>query len=866
MLWKKKLKHNPSVIKQKDKWILKLKEGSIKKLFGRNHIFLKDLYRFKIKRLLPEKRMRDKILTILFKNRSVKKEKLEEKLKISRQALNNYLRPLLRNQIIKVIRNHVELNINIRLKDLSREVEAISHKDYQKIYPLKNSYFTKVPEFLDEDLAKLLGLIISDGNLSLEGYRVNLSGETSEIGQKIFNKKFGKNFALTCDKVSKVNRLDIYSKSFSYFLNAYFDINLGKKSHIIKVPEQIYNSPESVKAAFLAGLFEGDGGVDTSIMFHTVSKELALGISRLLTSLGIPSKIKNWNVYTIKVSGGSDSHDMFVKYLSPYLELERKKDSLLGLLNKQKRISTLVYPIKSSLKRVRDNYNIRLHDSRYRYLSPNINYRINSNILGYFIKKLGHIENKFVQEVRSIYNSEVVPVRVSKVKKVKGGTMYDLTTEHSNFLAGNIPIIVHNTCMDGLKSRGKVVVIAATNRPNSLDPALRRPGRFDREISIGVPNKKARLNILKIHTRNMPLEKDVKLQQLADITHGFVGADLAALCKEAAMSVIRKIIPKINLEENQPIPNEVLESLIISQNDFKEALKVVRPSALREVFVEKPNVKWEQVGGMEDLKEELKEAIEWPLKNPKVFTKMGIRPTKGILLFGPPGTGKTLTVKAIATESEANFISIKGAEIMDKYVGEAEKAIKRIFQRARQTAPTIIFFDEIDAIAPRRGTDFGTKVTERVVNSLLTEMDGLETLSDVIVVASTNRPDLLDPALIRPGRFDKIIATNVPGKKSRLEIFKVHTKNMPLANDIDIEKLAEKTDGYVGADIEAVCREAAMIALREDMEAKEINLKHFEKALEKIKPSLDEKDIKIFKELEETMKKAQSIEVPNYMR
>ena len=422
------------------------------------------------------------------------------------------------------------------------------------------------------------------------------------------------------------------------------------------------------------------------------------------------------------------------------------------------------------------------------------------------------------------------------------------------------------TCLDGLKSRGKVVVIGATNRINSLDPALRRPGRFDREIQIGVPNKKARLNILKIHTRNMPLTKDVKLAQLAEISHGFVGADLAALCKEAAMSVIRNIIPKLNLEENQPIPNEVLDNLIITQNDFKEALKVVRPSALREVLIEKPNIKWEQVGGMDDIKTELKEAIEWPLKNPKIFSKMGIRPTKGILLFGPPGTGKTLMVKAIATESEANFISVKGAEIMDKFVGEAEKAVKRIFQKARQAAPTIIFFDEIDAIAPRRGTDFGSKVTERVVNSLLTEMDGLEELSDVIVVASTNRPDLLDPALIRPGRFDKIIATNVPGKKARLEIFKVHTKTMPLAKDIDIEKLAEKTDGYVGADIEAVCREAAMIALREDMEAKEILMKHFEKALEKVIPSLDEKDIKAFKEVEEAMKKAVPIEVPDYMR
>ena len=392
--------------------------------------------------------------------------------------------------------------------------------------------------------------------------------------------------------------------------------------------------------------------------------------------------------------------------------------------------------------------------------------------------------------------------------------------------------------MDGLKSRGKVVVIAATNIPNSLDPALRRPGRFDREIEIGVPGKEGRLNILKIHTRNMPLAKNVNLKELANITHGFVGADLASLAKEGAMIVLRRVLPDLKLDQEEAIPNELLEELRLTQTDFKAALKLVRPSALREVLIEVPNVKWEDIGGLEEVKQELKEAVEWPLKNPEAFKRLGVRPPRGILLYGAPGTGKTLLAKAVANESEANFITVKGPELISKWVGESEKGIRQIFKKARQTSPSIIFFDEIDAIAPRRGVSADSHVTERVVNQILTEMDGLEDVGDIVIIGATNRPDMLDTALLRPGRFDRIILTPAPDEKTREEIFKVHTKGMPLKG-IDLKELAKKTEGYVGADMEAICREAAIIALREDMKSKEVTKKHFERALDKVKPSIN---------------------------
>ena len=572
------------------------------------------------------------------------------------------------------------------------------------------------------------------------------------------------------------------------------------------------------------------------------------------------------------------------------------------------------------------------------------------------------------------------------------------------------------TLMDGLKSRGRVVVIGATNRPNAIDPALRRPGRFDREISIGVPDVKGRYNILQIHTRNMPLrgkihldifsevliskidskikeiidekkklndeiillrikikeaEKELKtndetligriknsIQQnnkrvgelsedlsknevllkrvsnlsdlkykkeiiesiyqevkeldgleiyrksvdkndprikfiesrkedlgkelfdytrelieleilseameeasqkgvtkdlniLAERTHGFVGADMSALVKEAAMNVLRRLLPEIKLRDKNPIPKEVLDKLVVTPIDFEEALRLVRPSALREVLIEKPNTTWEQIGGLESIKEEIKEAVEWPLKYSANFKRMGIKPPRGVLLYGPPGTGKTLLAKAVANGSEANFILVKGPELLNMFVGESEKGVRKIFEKARQAAPTIIFFDEIDSIAHKRGMEFGEKVTERMVNTLLSEMDGLQELNDVLVIAATNRPDMIDPALLRPGRFDRVILIPVPDEKSRLEILKVHTKGMPIAKDVNINELSKGTNNYTGADIEALCREAAILALRKDKNAKEVKMDNFKDALKKVKNSVDSEDMEKYKRIEE---------------
>ncbi len=407
------------------------------------------------------------------------------------------------------------------------------------------------------------------------------------------------------------------------------------------------------------------------------------------------------------------------------------------------------------------------------------------------------------------------------------------------------------TMMDGLKSRGKVVVIGATNRVNSLDPALRRPGRFDREIEISVPGKEARLDILKIHTRNMPLAKNISLIILAGKTHGFVGADLSALTKEAAMNVLRKMLPELKLDSEEPIPKEVLEKAIVRVEDFEDALKVVRPSAMREVFVETPNVSWEDVGGLEKTKQELKEAVEWPITNPESFKRLGIRAPRGILLYGPPGTGKTLLAKAVAKESEANFIHIKGPSLLSMWVGKSEEGVRKVFERARQVAPSIVFFDEIDALAGKRGLEAGTKVTERVLNQLLAEIDGLEDLKDVTIIGATNRPDMLDPAILRPGRFDRVILVDVPDETSRQKILEIHTKKTPLKDDVDIHELVKLTDGFVGADLESLVREAALNALRKDHNASMVTFNDFEEALKRVRPSVSRDTAQRYKKIEE---------------
>jgi transitional endoplasmic reticulum ATPase len=424
--------------------------------------------------------------------------------------------------------------------------------------------------------------------------------------------------------------------------------------------------------------------------------------------------------------------------------------------------------------------------------------------------------------------------------------------------------------MDGMSARGKVVVIGATNRVNAVDPALRRPGRFDREIEIGVPDRNGRLEILQIHTRGMPLAKDVNLEKLADISHGFVGADLQSLSREAGIRALRRVLPEIDLS-SQSIPVETLRKIIVTMQDFLDVINEMEPSAMREVFVEVPDVKWDDIGGLLPIKQELQEAVEWPLKYQRVFTYADATPPKGILLYGPPGTGKTLIAKAAANESEANFISIKGPELLSKWVGESEKGVREVFRKARQAAPCIIFFDEIDAIAPRRGGELGgdSHVTERLISQLLTELDGLEILTNVIVIAATNRPDIIDPALLRPGRFDRLLYVPPPDMNSRLQIIKIHTKKKPLVENISLEQLARETEGYTGADIASLASAAVMLALREHVSRYEepkqadshvqelkIQMKHFEEAMNKIRP-LSTQELDMYKKISELFGKSE---------
>ncbi len=406
------------------------------------------------------------------------------------------------------------------------------------------------------------------------------------------------------------------------------------------------------------------------------------------------------------------------------------------------------------------------------------------------------------------------------------------------------------TMMDGLESREQVVVIAATNRVDSVDPALRRPGRFDRELEIGVPDENGRKEILQIHTRGMPLSDDVDLSYLADETHGFVGADIESLTKEAAMKALRRYLPEIDLDE-EDIPPSLIDRMIVKREDFQGALNEVEPSAMREVLVELPKITWDDVGGLNDAKRNVKESIEWPMSDPERFDRMGVEPPKGVLLYGPPGTGKTLMAKAVANETNANFISVRGPQLLSKWVGESEKAIRQTFRKAKQVAPTVIFFDELDSLAPSRSQETGSNVSERVVNQLLTELDGLEKMEEVMVIGATNRPDMIDPALIRSGRFDRLVMVGQPDTDGREQILRIHTEEMPIAADVSLRELAERTDGYVGSDLETIAREAAIEALRDDPDADAVSMRHFRTAMESVRPTITDELLEYYDNIED---------------
>ena len=860
-----------------------------------------------------------------------------------------------------------EESYNIQIDKL-REKDELIEKDGKYTIKSKNlsrSNFITLPKKTSPELLELLGLIISDGNISGKGDSIGFYNNDKDlIGrfEYLMNKVFGIN-----NFKEKKEKKNFGSIVYSKLLVEYFKLIGFSNEKKEVIPPYFFKLPVNEVQSFIRGYFDGDGTVSkmkisnmvypTPIIYSVDKEFLSQLQSLMLLKIGISTRLKDHNtpkglMYKLVVRG-NEGRMKFLE-INP---ISKHKSERLKEINKVLRVkeheniphpSTLIGAIKNL------PYKEYRNEDYYVYKTGNAT-KHSMQVLYEIALKNNLVDGPIKKEFETLMRNDIGWEKVESIESLGKKELFDFTVDKDSFTAAPY-FLMHNskfygesekkirdifneaektapaiifideidaiapkredvqgeverrvvsqllTMMDGLKTRGKVVVIGATNRPNSLDPALRRPGRFDREVGINVPDKNGRLSILKIHTRNMPLTKDVKLEKLASITHGFVGADLAALAKEAAMSVLRSVLSKIEIRDDAEIPNEVLEKLVISEKDFLEALRIVRPSAMREVLVESPNINWEDVGGLDKVKQELIEAVDWPLQYADAFKRVGIRPPKGILLYGPPGTGKTLLAKAIASESEANFIQVKGPSLLSMWVGKSEEGVRKVFERARQVSPCIIFFDEMDALAPRRGTDTGSKVTERVLNQLLAEMDGLEELQNVVVIGATNRPDMIDPAILRPGRFDRILLVPGPDKEGVLNILKIHTSKMPLGvtkeeikeienklknekvnivskmaadeviNDKDTTKfkertitkfkdlsdkdkmlyyIAEKLDGYVGADIENLAREAAMLALRENINIKQIKLKHFEDAMKKVKPSVTKSDMDKYQKIEE---------------
>jgi 26S proteasome subunit P45 family len=818
----------------------------------------------------------------------------------------------------------------VRLPATSQQLgtEHLVARDGRYAVPGRNesrSVWVRLPRRTNPAVLEWLGLVVAEGYVAADG--ITFANNDERLRRR-FATLTNKLFGIAPKKTYTDGRVVIYSTALVHWLTQ-FGLAPGKK-HLAVWPG-LYRCPVEEAAAFVTGYFDGDGtvsmtnGYPTPILYSTSRPFLKQLQGLLMLKLGIPTKLLPHptpkGLMQKLVVRGHAGRQRFAALVKPVsVEKRRRLEQLPSRGREWENIPTP----KLLLAAVRSKAPYSAYRNLDYYVYENGRFTRHALTRLFAIAQRCRIVDDAVQrEYDLLMRTDIAWERILAIEEAGRQELFDFTVDKDSFTAEPY-LLLHNSkyygqseenlrkkfedaeknapsiifideidaiaskreeskgeverrvvaqllaIMDGLKSRGKVVVIAATNIPNSLDPALRRPGRFDREIEIGVPGVAGRLNILKIHTRNMPLDKDVDLKRLSEVTHGFVGADLASLAKEAAMIVLRRVLPDMHLKEDEEIPKEVLEKLFIHQQDFIDALKVVRPSAMREVLIQVPNVKWIDVGGLDDVKQELMEAVEWPLKHKEAFTRLGVKPPKGVLLYGPPGTGKTMLAKAVATETEANFILVKGPEMLSKWVGESEKAVRKIFEKARQTAPTIIFFDEVDAIAPRRGANDGSDshVTERVVNQLLTEMDGLQDLNDVVIVAATNRPDIIDTALLRPGRFDRIVFVPVPDKKTRKQIFQIHTKGMALDKDIDLDELTEKTEGYVGADIESVCREAAILALRKDMKAKTVKMEFFKEALQKVRPSTTKEIEDAYRELEEHFRTAQGArfkeEKPSY--
>jgi transitional endoplasmic reticulum ATPase len=732
-----------------------------------------------------------------------------------------------------------------------------------------------MPKFWDEQLGELFGIFIAEGTASKDRVFFTIESHEEELATAIRKEMaiFGVEGYTVPKSGKQCNVLRFDNRGLAEFFCKYWS-RVEKR-----VPTPILMSPNTVVAAFLRGAFEGDGYTRKANKYHGVflkskHRKLLEEVQTLLLRFGITSRIHG-GPYTTK--GGRDSASYVLAIRGKNVVNKFKEQIGFISTRKRTRLEAIVKGYKRNLTYLNDDFE-KIRTIRklegwqrvYDFEVPSTHSFFTNGILSHNTGK-----TLLAKAVASETNANFYSIGGPEIMSKFYGESEERLREIFKEAQENAPSIIFIdeidsiapkreevtgevekrvvsqllSVMDGLQSRGKVVVIGATNRINSIDPALRRPGRFDREIEIGVPDRDGRLEILQIHTRGMPLAEDVDLKKLADVTHGFVGADLEALAKEAAIRALRRILPEMDLEAEN-IPAEVLNKIIVRMSDFQEALKEVEPSAMREVLVEVPDIKWDDIGGLEGVKEELREAIEWPLKYPELFAQMNAVPPKGLLLYGPPGTGKTLLAKAAANESEANFISVKGPELLNKFVGESEKAVREIFRKARQASPCIIFFDEIDSVAPVRGSGSNdSNVTERVISQFLTEMDGLEELRNVVIIAATNRPDIVDPALLRPGRFDRMLLVPPPDLEARKQIFRIHTKKTPMAEDVKLDELARKTEGYTGADIASICNTAVMLSIKEhigkakdpeDAKKKAKGLKvarrHYDEAMQKVKP------------------------------